>query len=82
MEEEEDDDIYAPDDVIETPGQAAPASGRIKQKGDDLEEGEEGEEVEEEVNSDSVYSDQRTCFESANIYSAGNRYHHRLERGS
>lgn len=63
MEEEEEDDIYAPDDVIETPGQVAPASSRIKKKGDDLEEGEEGEEVEEEDNSDSVYSPQLICFE-------------------
>lgn len=62
-EEEEEDDIYAPDDVIETPGQLAPASTKIKKKGDDLEEGEEGEEVEEEDNSDSVHSDERTCFE-------------------
>lgn len=63
MEDEEDDDIYAPDDVIETPGQTAPASSEIKKKGDDLEEGEEGEEEEEEDNSNSVYSDQRTCYE-------------------
>ncbi|MCJ1468021.1 cleavage polyadenylation factor subunit fip1 [Pseudocyphellaria aurata] len=52
-EEEEDDDIYAPDDVIETPGQVAPVSGKIEKKGDDLEEGEEGEEVEEDDSSDS-----------------------------
>lgn len=56
-EEEEEDDIYAPDDAIETPGQVASLSGRIEKKGDDLEEGEEGEEVEEEDSSDSVCSD-------------------------
>lgn len=83
MEEEEEDDIYAPDDVIETPGQVAPASSRTKKKGDDLEEGEEGEEVEEEDNSDSVYSDQGIYFEDLLIFiMVGHRYHHRLERGS
>ncbi len=61
MEDEEDDDIYAPQDVVENgiPGQQ-PRLPRGTLKGDktgeDLEEGEEeGEEIEEE-DSDSVHS--------------------------
>ena len=55
MEEEEDDDIYAPDEAVESVAQIAPASSGAKKKGDDLEEGEEeGEEVEADTSSDSV----------------------------
>lgn len=55
MEEDEDDDIYAPSDAIEIAEQSAvPAVGPVK-KGNDLDDGEEeGEEIEEDT-SDSVY---------------------------
>ncbi len=57
-EEEDDDDIYAPDESIGIPAQpAAPALAlstfEKKKKVDDLEEGEEeGEEMEEDYGSD------------------------------
>lgn len=57
-EEEEDDDIYAPDEAVEAVevvGQVPTASDGTKKKGDDLEEGEEeGEELEGDSTSDSV----------------------------
>lgn len=61
MEDEEDDDIYAPEDVFKngTPGQLSGLTRGIlkgEKAGEDLEEGEEeGEEIEEE-DSDSVPS--------------------------
>lgn len=55
MEEEEDDDIYAPEDVIIISEKTDLAVGGAEKKGDDLEEGEEeGEELEEDA-SDSVH---------------------------
>ena len=86
MEEEEDDDIYAPEDVLKngTTGQQSHGLGRTvtdEKMGEDLEEGEEeGEEVEEEE-SDSVHStwsDQPLLYpDRKNI---GHRYNHRAER--
>ena len=69
MEEEEDDDIYAPEDAVQngSNGQQPYLAGRTvkdEKMGEDLEEGEEeGEEVEEEE-SDSVHSTHRNhaCF--------------------
>lgn len=56
MEEDEDDDIYAPTDAVEVVEQNIPAVARSEKKGDDLDEGEEeGEEIEED-SSDSVFS--------------------------
>ena len=56
MEEEEDDDIYAPNEAIEFPVQPITASNGASKKGKDLEEGEEeGEEIEED-DSESVYT--------------------------
>ncbi len=59
MEDEEDDDIYAPEDFVKngTPLQVRLPKGSLKgEKGEDSEEGEEeGEEIEEE-GSDSVHS--------------------------
>lgn len=62
MEEEEDDDIYAPEDVIIFPEKVdLPVAGTEK-RGDDLEDGEEeGEEVEED-DSDSVHQDEQIGF--------------------
>lgn len=55
MDEEEDDDIYAPDDVIEFSEPANLPIVETAKNGKDLEEGEEeGEEVEDDE-SDSVY---------------------------
>ena len=69
MEEEDDDDIYAPEDVVQngTTGQQPHIAGHTmkdEKMGEDLEdEEEEGEEVEEEE-SDSVYSSHpnHACF--------------------
>lgn len=56
MEEDEDDDIYAPTDAIEVVEQSIPAVVRSEKKGNDLDDGEEeGEEIEED-SSDSVLS--------------------------
>lgn len=54
MEEEDDEDIYAPNDVVEIQGQSDLPIVKVEKKGEDLEEGEEeGEELEED-GSDSV----------------------------
>lgn len=56
MEEDEEDDIYAPSDAIEVVEQNVPAAIRSEKKGNDLDDGEEeGEEIEED-SSDSVFS--------------------------
>ena len=56
MEEDEDDDIYAPSDAIEVVEQSIPSVIRPEKKGNDLDDGEEeGEEIEEDT-SDSVLS--------------------------
>lgn len=56
MEEDEDDDIYAPSDAIEVVEQNVPTAVRPEKKGNDLDDGEEeGEEIEED-SSDSVLS--------------------------
>ena len=56
MEEDEEDDIYAPSDAIEVVEQNVPAVIRSEKKGNDLDDGEEeGEEIEED-SSDSVFS--------------------------
>ena len=56
MEEDEDDDIYAPTDAIEVVEQNISALVRSEKKGNDLDDGEEeGEELEED-SSDSVLS--------------------------
>ena len=86
MEEEEDDDIYAPEDAIQngTTGQQPHPAGRIvkdEKMGEDLEEGEEeGEEVEEEE-SDSVCGtfNDRSLF-SSDRRITGYRYHYRAKR--
>lgn len=55
MEEDEDDDIYAPSDAIEIAEQSAVPLGGPAKKGNDLDDGEEeGEEIEED-SSDSVH---------------------------
>lgn len=56
MEEDEDDDIYAPSDAIEVAEQTVPPVNKSEKKGNDLDDGEEeGEEIEEDT-SDSVFS--------------------------
>ncbi len=86
MEEEEDDDIYAPEDAIKNgvTGQQSRLPGRTmkdEKMGEDLEEGEEeGEEV-EEGESDSVQSawlDLPLLRPDCNVI--GHRHHHRAER--
>lgn len=70
MEEDEDDDIYAPEDIITTPEKINLPSANTDKKGVDLEEGEEeGEEVEEDA-SDSVYLEKQTShiLRSDSIY--------------
>ncbi len=55
MEEDEDDDIYAPSDAIEIPAQRALPTVETDKRGNDPDDGEEeGEEIEEDT-SDSVY---------------------------
>lgn len=55
MEEDEDDDIYAPSDAIEVAEQTEPPVVKSEKKGNDLDDGEEeGEEIEEDT-SDSVF---------------------------
>lgn len=64
MEEDEDDDIYAPEDVITISEKVDIPIARIEKKGDDLEEGEEeGEELDEDA-SDSVYQDEMSRLPS------------------
>lgn len=59
MEEDEDDDIYAPSDAIEIVEQSAMPAVEPEKKGNDLDDGEEeGEEIEEDT-SDSVYKSSR-----------------------
>lgn len=55
MEEDEDDDIYAPSDAIEVVEQGITSAIGSEKKGNDLDDGEEeGEEIEED-SSDSVF---------------------------
>lgn len=53
MEEDEDDDIYAPSDAIEISGQSGLPAVEIEKKSNDIDDEEEGEEIEEDT-SDSV----------------------------
>lgn len=76
MDEEEDDDIYAPDDVIEVSEPANLPTIETAKKRKDLEEGEEeGEEVEEDE-SDSVYEARKLSLVHSLYHIAGHRHNH------
>ena len=61
MEEDEDDDIYAPSEAIEISEQSNPPTVKPEKNGNDPDDGEEeGEEIEEDT-SDSVHQDIPLC---------------------
>ena len=86
MEEEEDDDIYAPEDAIknDVTGSQSHLPGRTvkdENMGEDLEEGEEeGEEVEEDESDSVQFKWLDLPFLRPNCKVAGHRHHHRAER--
>lgn len=74
MEAEEDDDIYAPSEVIRVP----PSQDANGQKPADLEEGEQEDEDEEEESDSVLRWSQSSCTYTNSIQ--GHRHYHRTQR--